>query len=202
MRVSKSQLYSEAAYDLGSGAQGQLNKEDTGDVLVDRWGDVGVTPLCNDLHCLLIYSYQFKGLQRVICPEEKLVTVSLSDSLWYPELVRMLLEISDRRWDSVPQFLRSGLASIRVLIWAPVVWMSSEKRQLCDKSLQKEEPREVTGRIGWPGLLSDRHCSCLSNVTTFPSYKQNQNVICGHSALSFKDHSLVSLAINDYVIQL
>ena len=36
-------------------------------------------------------SYQFKGLQMVICPEEELVIVPLSDSLWYPELVGMLL---------------------------------------------------------------------------------------------------------------
>ena len=38
-----------------------------------------------------VVSYQFKGLQMVICPKEKLVIVSLSDSLWYPELVRVLL---------------------------------------------------------------------------------------------------------------
>lgn len=33
----------------------------------------------------------------------------------------------------------------------------------------------------------------------FSFYKQNQNVICGYNALSFKDHSLGSLAISDYV---
>ena len=43
MRVSKSWLCSEAAYDLGSGGQDQLNKEDTGDVLVSKQEDAGHT---------------------------------------------------------------------------------------------------------------------------------------------------------------
>ena len=55
VRVSKSWLCSEAACDLGCGVQGQLNKEDTGDVLVIRQKDVGVTPL----GCLLSVSVQF-----------------------------------------------------------------------------------------------------------------------------------------------
>ena len=75
-----------------------------------------------------VVSYQFKGLQMVICPKEKLVIVSLSDSLWYPELVRVLLTWDRWLWDETVFHSSLGV-TCHPLSWSGHRWYEWAQRR-------------------------------------------------------------------------
>lgn len=63
--------------------------------------------------------------------------------------------------------------------------------KVAEGGAQRSERQDRLTRV----VGSDRYYSCLSNVITFPSYKQNHDLIHGGNVPSFKDHFLAYLAI-------